>query len=66
MRGNKQHFGTVYRVTEKVVLPFESENKILKCGHSNESYCSTFPRVREMEGKFFPWEVGIGSKYRKF
>ena len=42
MKPTEQYFPAVlYIVLYKVVLTFESVNEILKCDHSNESYCSS-------------------------
>ena len=42
MKATEQHFPVVLFITlYKVVLTFESVNKILKCGHSNESHWET-------------------------
>jgi len=39
MKATDQYFLVVlFSVLYKVVQPFESVNKILKCDHSNESY----------------------------
>ena len=39
MKSTKQYFPVVLFITPyKVVLTFESVDKILKCDHSNESY----------------------------
>ena len=39
MKANEQHFPVVLLIMlYKVVLTFESVDKILKCDHSNESY----------------------------
>ena len=39
MKATEQYFPVVlFIMLYKVVLTFESVDKILKCGHSNESY----------------------------
>ena len=39
MKATKQYFpGVLFEMLYKVVLTFESLDKILKCGHLNESY----------------------------
>ena len=39
MKATEQYFPVVlYNILLKVVLTFESEDEILKCDHSNESY----------------------------
>ena len=39
MKATKQYFSVVlFIMLYKVVLPFESEDEILLCDHSNESY----------------------------
>ena len=39
MKATEQYFPVVlFIMLYKVVLTFESEDEILKCGHSNESY----------------------------
>ena len=41
MRVTEQYFPVVlFIMLYKVVLTFESVDKILKCDHSNESYCA--------------------------
>ena len=39
MKATEQYFPVVlFLMLYKVVLAFESEDEILKCGHSNESF----------------------------
>ena len=41
MIASKQYFPVVlFSMLYKVVLAFESVDEILKCDHSNESYCA--------------------------
>ena len=41
IKATEQYFPVVLYITlYKVVLTFESVHKILKCDHSNESYCA--------------------------
>ena len=41
MKATEQYFPVVlFIMLYKVVLTFESVDKILKCSHSNESYCA--------------------------
>ena len=41
MKATEQHFPVVlFIILYKVVLTFESVNEILKCDHSNKSYCA--------------------------
>ena len=43
MKATEQSFPVVlFIMLYKVVLAFESVDEILKCGHSNESYCVVF------------------------
>ena len=40
IKATEQHFPVVlFTMPYKVFLPFESIDEILKCDHSNESYC---------------------------
>ena len=40
MKATEQYFPVVlFIMLYKVVLTFESEDEIVKCGHSNVSYC---------------------------
>ena len=41
IKATEQYFAVVlFIMLYKVVLTFESVDKILKCDHSNESYCA--------------------------
>ena len=41
MKATEQYFHVVlFTMLYKVVLTFESVDEILKCDHSNESYCA--------------------------
>ena len=41
MKANEQYFPLMlFIMLYKVALSFESVNEILKCDHSNESYCA--------------------------
>ena len=41
MKATEQYFPVVlFTMLDKVVLTCESVNEILKCDHSNESYCA--------------------------
>ena len=41
MKATEQYFPVVlFMMLYKVVLTFESVDEILKCDHSNESYCA--------------------------
>ena len=45
MKATEQYFPVVlFIMLYKVVLPFESADEILKCDHSNESYCAVLSR----------------------
>jgi len=40
MKATEQYFPVVFIMLYKVVLTFDSVDKILKCDHSNGSYCA--------------------------
>ena len=41
MKATEQYFPVMlFIMLRKVILTFESVDKILKCDHSNESYCT--------------------------
>ena len=45
MKATVQYFsGVLFIMLYKVVLTFESVDEILKCDHSNESYCAVLSR----------------------
>ena len=44
MKATEQYFpGVLFSMLCKVVLTFEFVDEILKCDHSNESYCAVLP-----------------------
>ena len=61
MKATEQHFFVVLLIMlYKVVLTFESVDKILKCGHSNESYlvvlfCGAVNYAVQGGSNFYVW-----------
>ena len=58
MKATEQYFPMVLLIMlNKVVLAFESVDKILKCDHSNKSYLSVFSFQYRQFFSFFAIEI---------
>ena len=55
MKATEQYFPVVFIMLYKVVLTFDSVDKILKCDHSNGSYCA----VRLCGVVYYPVQSGF-------